>query len=630
MSVDKINFKKGKGLICAAFTILFFIHAQASERRASTFGYNGTDATEALTAALRSSVDTIIVDRQSSNWNIGPITVFDVRDKVIIFESGVILNAIRGRFSDRNAALLRFVRPRNVVINGYGATFRMDRSEYLGFDTNTEFRHSLAIAEGDNMTVRGLTLEESGGDGVYIVGGSGREYSRNILIEDLTVRDHARAGITIISVEGLTVRNCSFSGSRSNILGVGVNFEPGSSSERIVGTRFENCRFFENFDVGIQISLFNLNRNSTPIGIVFEDCHLTDNSFQNPNRSREILFGVGNSFNNGVTGELTFDGLEVDNARGSVIYSRKPVTAFQVNFLNSTFRNVQGTSGNPILLETPSYSVSTPPLGGFNFDNVRISYASSNSDPFFFVRGWNTMPSLDNVRGRFVIANSGINPNEAIEYRRVTEFNNVDVRFQVVSELPGEGGGGSGTPSNNCNENVTVTESETSATSRSASNTLRATNLVNHPSGIVRYTAGNRVVFSPGFRATSGSGGRFVSEIGDCVPAATSLVAKGGFEYQWDPLAQQTDEDNETVEPVLYPNPIIDRSTISFLLRQDDYVSVNIYDIQYQRVKSIVNNTFMTEGQQELTLDLSSLPQGLYFVSIEGSTEKQTVKAIKK
>ena len=57
-------------------------------------------------------------------------------------------------------------------MTGYGATFRMWREDYAhgkdgkGRDYNRgEWRHTIAIRNSRSITIEGLTLEESGGDG---------------------------------------------------------------------------------------------------------------------------------------------------------------------------------------------------------------------------------------------------------------------------------------------------------------------------------------------------------------------------------------------------------------------------------------------------------------------------------
>ena len=165
--------------------------------KASCFSFNETDSTSAVQSALNSSASTVIVDRMPRPWVVRPLRLFR-SNRRIVFESGVILQAKRGEFQARTTALLALIgsgafgdcaawpggcngtfsrRPRleNVSIEGFGATFRMHRSDYAGWTRfqnvtyqKAEWRHGLALVGVRNVSVAGLRIEETGGDGLYI------------------------------------------------------------------------------------------------------------------------------------------------------------------------------------------------------------------------------------------------------------------------------------------------------------------------------------------------------------------------------------------------------------------------------------------------------------------------------
>lgn len=74
----------------------------------------------------------------------------------------------------------------------------------------------------------------------------------------------------------------------------------------------------------------------------------------------------------------------------------------------------------------------------------------------------------------------------------------------------------------------------------------------------------------------------------------------------------------------IYPNPMNDGSTatISFHLSIDDYVSIDLYNMQGERVKVVVDREYLTSGLHFRTTNLNGLPSGNYFVRLryEGST----------
>ena len=69
---------------------------------------------------------------------------------------------------------------------------------------------TLAIRGCKNVNVSGLTLKDSGGDGIYVDGGRERRASENVVLRDIVCDNHYRQGISVISAENLKVENCTF------------------------------------------------------------------------------------------------------------------------------------------------------------------------------------------------------------------------------------------------------------------------------------------------------------------------------------------------------------------------------------------------------------------------------------
>lgn len=65
----------------------------------------------------------------------------------------------------------------------------------------------------------------------------------------------------------------------------------------------------------------------------------------------------------------------------------------------------------------------------------------------------------------------------------------------------------------------------------------------------------------------------------------------------------------------LFPNPASNSVTLSLMLKKDMQVSVNVYDIQGKEVMQGVQK-MMNAGEQQVTLNTSSLNNGVYFVQI--------------
>lgn len=75
----------------------------------------------------------------------------------------------------------------------------------------------------------------------------------------------------------------------------------------------------------------------------------------------------------------------------------------------------------------------------------------------------------------------------------------------------------------------------------------------------------------------------------------------------------------------LYPNPAIDKSTISFELTSEQSVNISITDITGKQVALIVNQR-MAKGVHNITTDISNLAGGLYFVKFNIGNAQATHK----
>ena len=368
--------------------------------KASSFGYNSSDATNALKSAINSSHSTIIVDKQAGDWVVGPLHFNGINNKTIIFESGVVLRAKNTgyRSSDR---LFQLINSSNVEIIGYGATLRMNRSYHTA-----EQNHVLSIISSSNITVKGLTTKDGGGDGIYISRYRDGEYCRNILIEDITSTNNRRQGMSVISVDGLVVRNSTFSNSNGHSPGAGVDFEVESIRDRLLNITMDNCVFRDNYGPGLLMALNKSSSSSMPLDITLRNSYFTNNSRSNPRAyPTEIELGMSTDYrDNPIKGTVTFDGLTVENSRFGAIYTKKTAEAYKVVVKNANFKNVStGSKEAAIHIGVLSYANrATANMGGFTFENVSIDYDGIDPSLQLFGPGHNNW-NLKDIHGQIKV-----------------------------------------------------------------------------------------------------------------------------------------------------------------------------------------------------------------------------------
>ena len=137
---------------------------------------NAADCTEELQAALYSCAPTVQVPAlpEGRSWVVRPIAV-TCDAQTIDFAAGAVLQAKRGeyhRYGGEGSLLFSIKNRTDVTVLGNGgATFRMWREDYgnPALYNHSEGRHGLAIYGSQNILLSGLTVTETGGDGVYLL-----------------------------------------------------------------------------------------------------------------------------------------------------------------------------------------------------------------------------------------------------------------------------------------------------------------------------------------------------------------------------------------------------------------------------------------------------------------------------
>src|SRR5699024_3468789 len=132
--------------------------------------------------ALNSGADKVIVPNVGKPWIVDK-TIHFRSNQTVVFKPGVVILAKKGSFKGRSDSLFTANYVKNLTIKGKNATFRMRKKDYQKKPYKpAEWRNTLNIRGCNNITIEGLTLEKSGGDGIYITGRGKQEYSKNITL----------------------------------------------------------------------------------------------------------------------------------------------------------------------------------------------------------------------------------------------------------------------------------------------------------------------------------------------------------------------------------------------------------------------------------------------------------------
>ncbi len=244
--------------------------------KASWWGFDPVDSTEALQAAINSKVPRLVVDNVGAPWVSRGLTL--VSNQKIEFEKGVELLAKRGEFKGKTDALLTGVRLTNLTLRGYGATLRMWRSDYDQAPyIHSEWRHLIRLFSCRKVRILGLTLTESGGDGIYLGHAPEGPPNRDVLIKDCACTKNYRQGISVVTAENLLIEHTVLRNTAGTNPQSGIDFEPNHPGDRLVNCVMRNCVAENNAAHGFAVYLWNLNPTSAPVSIKFENCRASGN-----------------------------------------------------------------------------------------------------------------------------------------------------------------------------------------------------------------------------------------------------------------------------------------------------------------------------------------------------------------
>lgn len=339
---------------------------RATVARASWWGFDAVDSTAALQAAIDSGVPTLVVDKASGPWIVRPMRLRS--DQEIRFEAGVEVVAKRGDFKGLSDSLFTAMGCENLVLSGSGATLRMWRSDYAAAPyAKAEWRHVVSLRGCRAVKILGLTLSESGGDGIYLGNGKAGETNRDILIKDVVCDRNHRQGISVISAENLLIEGTVLRNTAGTAPQAGIDFEPNRPGERLVNCVLRDCVSENNAGAGYLAHLTQFDATSAAVSLRLENCKAAENG------SAGIAITTGNEPARAVQGAAEFIRCTVQGGRGPAFSLRgNPATAMRVRFEDCAFLDVApaaaGTS--PIMFAVERDATQDP--GGVRFADCLI------------------------------------------------------------------------------------------------------------------------------------------------------------------------------------------------------------------------------------------------------------------
>lgn len=263
----------------------------ATTVRVSDLGFDAADSTPYLQAALDSTADIVIIDDVGADWITGPLHI-NRDDLSVVLEPGVTLMAKAGAFPSTSHCLITIDDQARISLVGYGATMKMNKPEY----TSGEWRHVINLRSASEILVEGLTLRDSGGDGIYVgvsnVNPTAPRYCSDITVRNITATRNRRNALSVTSVDQMLIENSIFHASSGTSPQAGVDFEPNNAAALLTGIVMRDCRIDHNATYGLIVSIGKLDATSQPVDLLFDRITVGATSSQIPNL---VYYGSGDS-----------------------------------------------------------------------------------------------------------------------------------------------------------------------------------------------------------------------------------------------------------------------------------------------------------------------------------------------
>jgi len=377
---------------------------------AAWWGFDEADSTRFVQTAINSGAAKVIVPYMGRDWIITPITL--AADQEIVLEPGVVIAAKRGAFKGSHDSLFKAQSKSNITIGGYGATLRMQKKDYMSDAYQTaEWRSALYFDSCRDVKVYGLTIRDTGGDGVYLGDAGEPGYNQNVMIEDVFFDNNYRQGISLISAENVTIHNCVFKDTGGTGPAGGIDLETDHPSNRLVNIQVRNCIAENNQGPGFIVSPAKLSSESKDISVRFDNCLVRSG------RGHGLM--VSGVRDDGPGGSIEFKNCHVRNTRlhGARILD-KSASGARVRFVNCTWKNVatgaldaggyEGVPNLPIMIHLRGPAWSAKP-GGVDFVDCLVD--DGQDRPFIaFKAPYKNAPSVHKLTGNITVNNSlGVN-----------------------------------------------------------------------------------------------------------------------------------------------------------------------------------------------------------------------------
>lgn len=331
----------------------------------------GGDDTNVLQTALNSTAaNGEVLEIPAGSYNIDPLSF--PNDAKVFVDAGVKMTANPGYGA---GTTMLNIHSSNVTITGAGATasvFHMRKAEY----TSGEERHCLDIENASNVTISGISCNDSGGDGAYL------RSSTNVTIEDSTFDNNRRQGSSITGqVNHVHYLRDHFTNTNGTAPQSGLDIEPNAPGDFLLDVHVEDCYTDGNAGDGLMVSTWLMNSTSQPISVTVLRHHSTGNQ-------RYGYFANNNDPSNAPGKILIQDSFSDQSGSYGAVGRFYAANGASLTFQNLTVTDPHVNGPDPTYHDNGAVEIvrgggGTIPLGNIHFLNINIAISNGKSDHYF-------------------------------------------------------------------------------------------------------------------------------------------------------------------------------------------------------------------------------------------------------
>jgi hypothetical protein len=333
-------------------------------------GFGGDDTNVFQTALNYTAANAEALEIPAGNYNISPI--FLPKNSYLVVDANVTVTANSGYGTSDH---LLNVNAQNVTIVGAGATtsvFRMRKAEY----TSGESRHCLVIQNASNVTVSGISCNDSGGDGAYV------RASTNVTIEDSIFNNNRRQGSSITGqVNHIYYLRDHFTNTNGTAPQGGIDIEPNAPGDFLLDINIDDCYTDANAGDGLMVSTWLMDSTSQPIGIKVLRHHSSGNQ-------RYGYFANNNDPSNAPGTILIQDSFSDQSGSAGAAGRFYAADGATLTFQNLTVTNPHVNGPDPSYGDSAAVDVirgggGTVPIGNVHFLNINIAVTNGKVTRYF-------------------------------------------------------------------------------------------------------------------------------------------------------------------------------------------------------------------------------------------------------